>query len=116
MKKRIIDNLESQAEAVYDEMIVNNSINYRVSTLEEVSTIKTGKLNSKAAVSNGIYPFFTCSQETYRTNTFSFNQEAVLLAGNNAIAIYPLKIYSGKFDAYQRTYSFYNETVGGWRV
>lgn len=106
LKKRIIDNLESQAEALYDEMIVNNSINYnyKVSTLEEVSTIKTGKLNSEAAVSNGVYPFFTCSQETYRTNTFSFDQEVVLLAGNNASAIYPLKIYSGKFDAYQRTY------------
>lgn len=85
-------------------MIVNNSANYKISTLEETCTIKTGKLNSEAAVLNGIYPFFTCSQETYRTNTFSFEQEAVLLAGNNASAIYPLKIYCGKFDAYQRTY------------
>ncbi|MEE1316412.1 MAG: restriction endonuclease subunit S, partial [Prevotella sp.] len=53
---------------------------------------------------NGMYPFFTCSQETYRTNSYAFDQEAVLLAGNNASAIYPLKIYNGKFNAYQRTY------------
>lgn len=79
-------------------MIANNSTNSTMSTLGEISTIKTGKLNSEAAVTNGIYPFFTCSQETYRTNTFSFDQEAVLLAGNNASAIYPLKIYCGKFD------------------
>ena len=85
-------------------MIANNSTNSTMSTLGEISTIKTGKLNSEAAVTNGIYPFFTCSQETYRTNTFSFDQEAVLLAGNNASAIYPLKIYCGKFDVYQRTY------------
>ena len=85
-------------------MIANNSTNGTMSTLGEISTIKTGKLNSEAAVINGIYPFFTCSQETYRTNTFSFDQEAVLLAGNNASAIYPLKIYCGKFDVYQRTY------------
>ena len=85
-------------------MIVNNVKESELSTLEEVSIIKTGKLNSEAAVSDGIYPFFTCSQETYRINTFSFEQEAVLLAGNNASAIYPLKIYRGKFDAYQRTY------------
>lgn len=104
LKLKINDNLEAQAEAIYREMIVNNSANYKISTLEETSTIKTGKLNSEAAVLNGIYPFFTCSQETYRTNTFSFEQEAVLLAGNNASAIYPLKIYCGKFDAYQRTY------------
>ena len=97
-------NLEAQAEAIYNEMIANNSTNGTMSTLGEISTIKTGKLNSEAAVINGIYPFFTCSQETYRTNTFSFDQEAVLLAGNNASAIYPLKIYCGKFDVYQRTY------------
>lgn len=104
LKKKINDNLEAQAEAIYNEMIANNSTNGTMSTLGEISTIKTGKLNSEAAVINGIYPFFTCSQETYRTNTFSFDQEAVLLAGNNASAIYPLKIYCGKFDVYQRTY------------
>ena len=104
LKKKINDNLEAQAEAIYNEMIANNSTNSTMSPLGEISTIKTGKLNSEAAVTNGIYPFFTCSQETYRTNTFSFDQEAVLLAGNNASAIYPLKIYCGKFDVYQRTY------------
>ena len=104
LKQKINDNLEAQAEAIYNEMIANNSTNGTMSTLGEISTIKTGKLNSEAAVINGIYPFFTCSQETYRTNTFSFDKEAVLLAGNNASAIYPLKIYCGKFDVYQRTY------------
>ena len=104
LKQKINDNLEAQAEAIYNEMIANNSTNGTMSTLGEISTIKTGKLNSEAAVINGIYPFFTCSQETYRANTFSFDQEAVLLAGNNASAIYPLKIYCGKFDVYQRTY------------
>ena len=104
LKQKINDNLEAQAEAIYNEMIANNSTNGTMSTLGEISTIKTGKLNSEAAVINEIYPFFTCSQETYRTNTFSFDQEAVLLAGNNASAIYPLKIYCGKFDVYQRTY------------
>ena len=32
---------------------------------------KTGKLNSNAAVPNGLYPFFTCSQETFRTDILS---------------------------------------------
>jgi len=72
--------------------------------LGELVTFKTGKLDSNAAVPNGIYPFFTCSQETLRTNTFSFDDECVLLAGNNANGIFPLKHYKGKFDAYQRTY------------
>lgn len=69
------------------------------------TSIKTGKLNSNAAVIDGVYPFFTCSQETYKTNTYSFDGEYVLLGGNNAAGIYPLKYYYGKFDAYQRTYA-----------
>lgn len=72
--------------------------------LNNLVSFKTGKLNSNAAIKYGKYPFFTCSQETYKTNTYSFDTECVLLAGNNANGIYPLKYYSGKFDAYQRTY------------
>ncbi len=77
---------------------------WQTGKLGELVTFKTGKLDSNAAVPDGDYPFFTCSQETLRTNTFSFDTECVLLAGNNANGIYPLKYFQGKFDAYQRTY------------
>ena len=73
--------------------------------LGELVAFKTGKLDSNAAKLNGTYPFFTCSQETFKTNTYSFDGEYVLLAGNNANGIYPLKYFTGKFDAYQRTYA-----------
>ncbi len=72
--------------------------------LKDIVSFKTGKLNSNAACKNGDYPFFTCSQQTFKTNTFSFECEAVLLGGNNAAGVYPLKYFLGKFDAYQRTY------------
>lgn len=72
--------------------------------LEKLVSFKTGKLNSNAATTNGKYPFFTCSQETFKTDTFSFDEECVLLGGNNANGVYPLKFFSGKFNAYQRTY------------
>jgi Restriction endonuclease S subunits len=77
---------------------------WRTGKLGELVAFKTGKLDSNAAVPDGDYLFFTCSQETLRTNTFSFDTECVLLAGNNANGIYPLKYFHGKFDAYQRTY------------
>jgi type I restriction enzyme S subunit len=70
----------------------------------KIVTFKTGKLDSNAAVEGGKYPFFTCSQTTYAINTYAFDTECVLLAGNNASAIFPLKYYKGKFNAYQRTY------------
>ena len=73
--------------------------------LENLVTFKTGKLNSNAAKPDGKFPFFTCSQDTFRTDTWSFDGEYVLLAGNNAAGIYPLKYYKGRFDAYQRTYA-----------
>ncbi len=77
---------------------------WRTAKLGELVAFKTGKLDSNAAVPNGDYPFFTCSQETLRTNSYSFDTECVLLAGNNANGIFPLKYFHGKFDAYQRTY------------
>ena len=78
--------------------------NWDLVKLQNVAEFKTGKLNSNAAVENGEYPFFTCSRETFRINTWSFDCECVLLAGNNANAEYPVKYFKGKFDAYQRTY------------
>ena len=72
--------------------------------LGDIASIKTGKLNSNVAKEKGKYPFFTCSQVTLKTNTYSFDTEAVLLAGNNAQGIFPIKYYEGKFDVYQRTY------------
>jgi type I restriction enzyme S subunit len=72
--------------------------------LGDLVSFVTGKLDSNAAKPNGEYPFFTCSRETFKTDTYSFDCECVLLAGNNAAGIYPLKYFKGKFDAYQRTY------------
>jgi len=66
--------------------------------------ICTGKLNANAAVENGEYPFFTCSRKVFRIDNYAFNCEAILLAGNNASGDFNVKHYSGKFNAYQRTY------------
>ncbi len=64
----------------------------------------TGKLDSNAMVEGGQYPFFTCSKDCLFINTYAFDQEALLLAGNNAAGKYDVKYYNGKFNAYQRTY------------
>lgn len=77
---------------------------WEVINLSEYCNFTTGKLNANQAVPGALFPFFTCSQETYRIDRYSFDCEAVLLAGNNARGIYSVKYYSGKFDAYQRTY------------
>ena len=72
--------------------------------LGELVDIQTGKLNANAAIEGGRYPFFTCARQASRINTVAFDCEAVLLAGNNAVGDFNVKHYSGKFNAYQRTY------------
>ena len=77
---------------------------WEVVPLGELVNFTTGKLNSNAAVEDGEYPFFTCSKETFWIDNYAFDTEAILLSGNNAQAIYSVKHYKGKFNAYQRTY------------
>ena len=63
--------------------------------------IRTGKLDANASSENGQYPFFTCAVEPLRIDSFSYDCECVLVAGNGDLNV---KYYNGKFDAYQRTY------------
>ena len=79
-------------------------MSWRKEKLSNICHMKTGKLDSNAAVPDGEFPFFTCAQETYRINIAAYDTEAVLLGGNNAAGIFPLKYYNGPFNAYQRTY------------
>jgi type I restriction enzyme S subunit len=64
-------------------------------------TIKTGRLDANAAEDTGIYPFFTCSRESLKINSYAFDCDAILIAGNGDLNV---KHYNGKFNAYQRTY------------
>ncbi len=83
---------------------VTNPKGIKIASMTDVFDIKTGKLNSNAAVEGGEYPFFTCAKQAFEIDTYAFDQEALLLAGNNAQAIYDVKHFVGKFNAYQRTY------------
>ncbi|HCZ9867696.1 TPA: restriction endonuclease subunit S [Staphylococcus aureus] len=72
--------------------------------LSEISDYKTGRLNSNAAIENGKYKFFTCAPNPLTINSYSYDDDVILLAGNNANGIFHINRFNGKFDAYQRTY------------
>lgn len=74
--------------------------------LGEVCEIETGKLNANESVEDGKYPFFTTAKEISRINSFRWDTEALLIAGNANVG--DVKYYSGKFEAYQRTYVLTN--------
>ena len=79
-------------------------------SLGEVTFITTGKLDANAQDVDGLYPFFTCGEENLAINTYAFDTEAVLLAGNGNFSV---KYYKGKFNAYQRTYVIKPNIVDG---
>lgn len=101
-RKRELNELDSLIKARFVEMFYEKG--YPVLKWNDVFITTTGKLDSNASVEKGAYPFFTCSKELLRIDTYAFDQEALLLAGNNAAGKYDVKYYAGKFNAYQRTY------------
>ncbi len=102
LKQKINDNLEAQAEAIYNEMIANNSTNGTMSTTRRNKHNKNRQVKLRSSCNKRNINFLPVRKKHIGQILFSFDQEAVLLAGNNASAIYPLKIYCGKFDVYQR--------------
>jgi type I restriction enzyme S subunit len=71
--------------------------------LGEIVKVSTGKYDVNHSVENGLYPFYTCALEPFRSNTFSFDDEVIILPGNGA-NVGQVMYYNGKFEAYQRTY------------
>lgn len=107
--------LEEAAQRLYKEWFVNLRFPGHESTkivdgvpegwekkkLGSIAPILTGKKDANYGTPDGNYPFFTCSQEPIKAPSYSFDAEAVLLAGNGDFNV---KLYRGKFEAYQRTY------------
>ena len=76
-------------------------IGWKVKELGDFFPVVTGKKNANIATNDGKYIFFTCSQSASKTDVYSFDAAAILLAGN---CDFNVKWYRGKFEAYQRTY------------
>lgn len=106
-RQQQLQKLDELIKARFVEMFGDPELNPRglpVLPWNAVFLTTTGKLDSNAMVENGRYPFFTCAKESYKIDSYAFDCEALLLAGNNAAGIYDVKHYKGKFNAYQRTY------------
>ena len=95
---KIIVELESILSSKYHELVARNTTEIPLSNCIE---LYTGKLDANAAEENGKYPFFTCGITPEKINTYAFDCEAIIIAGNGNFNV---KYYNGKFNAYQRTY------------
>ena len=114
------NNLEQQAMALfkswfidyepYNRTVPNNWVEYK---LGDFLPVITGKKNTNVSSSIGTYPFFSCSQGITWTDEYSFEGNAILVAGNGDFNV---KFYNGKFEAYQRTYVLipHNPRLSAW--
>lgn len=117
---QINKNLEEQAQALfkswfidfepYGGKIPNDWMRYKLS---DFLPVITGKKNANISSKTGKYPFFSCSQDIAWTENYSFEGDAILVAGNGDFNV---KFYNGKFEAYQRTYVLipYNSKYTSW--
>ena len=113
--RKLIKLLEEAAQKLYKEWFVKLNFpghenvkivegvpeGWKKEKLGNLLPIVTGKKDANYGTKDGKYPFFTCSQEPIKAPDFSFDANAILLAGNGDLNV---KIYRGQFEAYQRTY------------
>ncbi len=108
LNNQINHNLEEQARALFKSWFVDFEPfggtmpdDWKMYRLGDFLPVITGKKNANISGAKGQYPFFSCSQEIAWTDDYSFEGDAILVAGNGDFNV---KFYKGKFEAYQRTY------------
>lgn len=89
---------------------------WRVDYIESLAHITTGNKNTQDRVDDGQYPFFVRSQKVERINSYSFDGEAVLTAGDGVGTGKVFHYINGKFDTHQRVYriSGFDECLNGY--
>lgn len=68
----------------------------------------TGNKDTINRVDDGKFPFYVRSPKVERINTYSFDGEAILMAGDGVGAGKVFHYANGKFDYHQRVYNFHN--------
>lgn len=91
-------------------------LDWHLDTIENLAHITTGGRNTQDRVIDGSYPFFVRSQVVERINTYSYDGEAVLTAGDGVGTGKVFHYINGKFDAHQRVYriSEFTERIDGY--
>lgn len=115
LNRRMNETLEQLGQALFRHYFVDNPerSGWGKRSLGEFFPIKTGKKDANFGTNDGKFSFFTCAQTVSHAPSYSFDGSAILVAGNGDFNI---KYYTGKFEAYQRTYVLmpYNEELLGF--
>lgn len=83
--------------------------------LDDIAKVGTGDKDTQDRIISGTYPFFVRSNQVERINSYSYNGEAILTAGDGVGVGKVFHYVNGKFDFHQRVYAirdFNKSTVG----
>ena len=83
-------------------------VDWNCDVAKHLMKIETGSRNTEQKTDDGKYPFFVRSQKVEHINTYNYDCEAVLTAGDGVGTGKVFHHYIGKFDAHQRVYIMSN--------
>ena len=89
---------------------------WEVNRIKNIASITTGAKNTQDKIDDGEYPFYVRSSIIERINSYSFDGEAVLTAGDGVGTGKVIHYINGKFDFHQRVYkiSDFREKIEGY--
>lgn len=85
---------------------------WKESFLGDLASIKTGSKDTQDKTENGKYPFFVRSQTIEKIDTYSFDGEAILTAGDGVGVGKVFHYLNEKFDYHQRVYNIHKFNDG----
>ena len=77
---------------------------WECTTIGAIAHISTGNKDTQNKKDNGVYPFYVRSPNPERINTYSYDGEAILTAGDGVGVGKVIHYVTGKFDFHQRVY------------
>lgn len=80
---------------------------WKIKRTRFLCSIQTGDKDTVNREDDGLFPFYVRSPKVERINTYSFDGEAVLMAGDGVGAGKVFHYANGKFDYHQRVYNLH---------
>lgn len=114
--KEFAFNEDGTAKGYKDSELGKIPEDWEIFNIGDLLSVTTGDKNTQDKVSDGSYPFFVRSQIVETSNTYSFDGEGVLTAGDGVGTGKIFHYINGKCDIHQRVYlmSNFNKQLHGY--